>query len=782
MIIRTYLSLLLGSTLLFGVAQQSVRAAEPPEGTQGWPQLPQAPQNAPNIVVILIDDVGFGATNVFGGPISTPDLTRLAGTGLRYNNFHVNALCSPSRASLLTGYNDRQVGFGNIEEAASKHPGYNTVLPTNVTPIAEVLKEHGYNTAAFGKWHNTPYWQISAAGPFDLWPTGRWGFEHFYGFLAAADNQYYPRLYRDQTPVEPSSTPEQGYYFTTDITNEAIRWMHQHDAVAHDKPFFIYYATGATHEPHHVPKAWIAKYKGKFDQGWDVIRQQSFDRQKALGVIPANAELTPRPSTLPAWDSLSPDEKKLLAHQAEVYAAFAEETDQEVGRLLATLREEGISDNTLVLEIFGDNGGSAEGGFLGKDVKNADGSTPDVRTRLADSDALGSELYFNHYAAAWAWALTSPFQGTKQDAAHLGGTTDPLVISWPARIHDANGLRGQFGHLNDIAPTLYEAAGITPPTRTAGIEQIPLEGKSLLYTFDHPDAPSRHRVQYFTTSGNLGIYSDGWWAGQLAQETWEVGDNRVYLARGVQPRTHPWELYRLSDDYSQAHDLAAKYPEKLKELQALFQKEAIRNHADPIRPGIDAYPLGTATGQTVFTYRFGVDRVSTRFAPDLGNDPYTLSADVDIPAGGAQGVIFAEGGRYGGVALYVSNGRLVYEVNAHGVRTGQIVTSAPLPVGKRHIVVTVAPEQERTTGKTDAAAEMIRRWVGGKPVPAAVTLSVDGAPAGQAHFSNIALSSKETLDIGRDLGSAVSPAYTVPAAFTGHIDKVTLTTPGLINQ
>lgn len=465
-----------------------------------------------------------------------------------------------------------------------------------------------------------------------------------------------------------------------------------------------------------------------------------------------------------------------------MYAAFAEETDQEVGRLLATLREEGISDNTLVLEIFGDNGGSAEGGFLGKDVKNADGSTPDVRTRLADSDALGSELYFNHYAAAWAWALTSPFQGTKQDAAHLGGTTDPLVISWPARIHDANGLRGQFGHLNDIAPTLYEAAGITPPTRTAGIEQIPLEGKSLLYTFDHPDAPSRHRVQYFTTSGNLGIYSDGWWAGQLAQETWEVGDNRVYLARGVQPRTHPWELYRLSDDYSQAHDLAAKYPEKLKELQALFQKEAIRNHADPIRPGIDAYPLGTATGQTVFTYRSGVDRVSTRFAPDLGNDPYTLSADVDIPAGGAQGVIFAEGGRYGGVALYVSNGRLVYEVNAHGVRTGQIVTSAPLPVGKRHIVVTVAPEQERTTGKTDAAAEMIRRWVGGKPVPAAVTLSVDGAPAGQAHFSNIALSSKETLDIGRDLGSAVSPAYTVPAAFTGHIDKVTLTTPGLINQ
>jgi len=478
--------------------------------TSAWPEPPKAPSGAPNVVLILVDDVGFGATSTFGGPISTPTFDKLAAEGLRYNSFHVNSLCSPTRAALLTGRNNHEVGFGSISEWSAPYPGYNTLLPKSSATIAEVLKENGYSTAAFGKWHNTPTWQVSPQGPFDRWPTGL-GFEHFYGFLQAADNQYYTRIYRDQTPVEPNKTPEQGYHFTTDITNEAINWLHQHDAVASDKPFFIYYATGATHTPHQVPQKWINLYKGKFDRGWDVIRQEAFDRQRKLGVIPANAELTPRPDGLPAWDSLTPQQKKLLAHQAEVYAGFAQQTDYEIGRLLDAIREEGQADNTVVLEIFGDNGASAEGGLDGTDARDINGKPLTVEARLDTADLLGSETFMNHYAAAWAWALSSPFQGTKQDASHLGGTTDPLVIVWPGHIKDAGGLRSQFSHVIDIAPTIYDIAGVTPPAIINGIAQTPLEGVGLTYTFDNPQEPTHHAVQYFTTSGNRAIYKDGWW-------------------------------------------------------------------------------------------------------------------------------------------------------------------------------------------------------------------------------------------------------------------------------
>ena len=503
---------LLGETSFRTPPSSTVASANPAKAQAAFPEEVTARQGAPNIVLILVDDVGFSATSTFGGAIQTPNFDKLAAAGLRYNNFHVNSLCSPTRAALLSGRNNHQVGFGAVAEAASGFPGYNSLWPKSAASIAEVLKDNGYSTAAFGKWHNTPIWQVSPVGPFDRWPTGL-GFQHFYGFLAGYDNQYFPRLFRDTVPVEPPHTPDQGYSLTTDMTDEAIRWLHQLEAVAPQKPFFLYYAPGATHTPHQVPKAWIAKYKGKFDAGWDEMRRATFERQKKLGVIPANAELTPRPAGLPAWESLPADEKKLLAHQAEVYAAFTEQTDYEIGRLLEEINDSGKSENTLVIEIFGDNGASAEGGPDGYDAKDDQGKPLSIQQRLATSDAEGSELYMNHFAAAWAWALSTPFQGTKMDASHLGGTTDPMIISWPAKIHDKGGLRSQFQHVTDIAPSIYEAAQIKMPDGVNGTEQLPLEGSSLLYTFDHPrrtQQPSRSVLCYGGQSCHLQRWLVGW--------------------------------------------------------------------------------------------------------------------------------------------------------------------------------------------------------------------------------------------------------------------------------
>ena len=734
------------------------------EAQRTWPRPPKAPAGAPNVVLILVDDVGFGATSTFGGPIPTPTFDKLAAAGLRYNSFHVNSLCSPTRAALLTGRNNHEVGFGSIAEWSSPYSGYNTLLPKSSATIAEVLKENGYATAAFGKWHNTPMWQVSPAGPFDRWPTGL-GFDYFYGFIQAADSQYYPRIFRDTTPVEPGTTPQQGYHFTTDITNDAITWLHRHDAVASDQPFFIYYATGATHTPHQVPQKWIDMYKGKFDQGWDALRQAAFDRQKSLGVIPANAELTPRPAGLPAWDSLTPDQKKLLAHQMEVYAGFLAQTDYEIGRMLDAIRDEGQADNTVVMEIVGDNGASAEGGLEGTDAHDVNGKPLTIEARLDTADLLGSETYMNHYAAAWAWALSSPFPGTKQDASHLGGTTDPLIIVWPGHIKDAGGLRSQFSHVNDIAPTIYDIVGVKPPAEVDGVAQTPLEGTSLTYTFDSASAPSRHHVQYFCTSGNRAIYKDGWWAGDLFHSTWEG----VVLTGGVADKdldTHPWELYNLNDDYSQAHNLAGKYPEKLKEMQALFAQEATRNHVSPLLPAMEEYPAGQAAGQRTFTYRSGVDRLPYAIAPHLAGHAYTITADIDVPAEGGDGVIVAQGGRYGGLSLFVKDRRVIYEINAYGNRSGQLVATDPLAPGKAHVVLSLVPNE--AVGKEDAA------FAQRHPIPGTAQLSVNGQPEGQAQFANVNLRFGETLDIGSDLGSPVSPDYRTPDRFTGQIDKVTI--------
>src|SRR6185437_9420857 len=554
-----------------------------------WPPEPKAEKGAPNILLILVDDAGFGETSTFGGPAYTPNYDRLAADGLRYNEFQVNAICSPTRAALLSGRNAHAVGFGDTTDAGAGYPGYNTVWPKSAASIAEVLKDNGYSTAAFGKWHNTPVWEVSPAGPFDRWPTGM-GFQYFYGFMAGQDNQYYTRIYEDTTPIEPPVTPDHGYDFTHDMTNQAIHWLHEHDTVAPNKPFFIYFATGAVHAPHQVPKKWIDLYQGKFKQGWDELRRETFARQKRLGVIPADAELTPRPPGLQAWNSLGEEEKKLLAHQAQVYAGYVTQVDSEIGRLLEAIHNEGKTNNTIVLWIFGDNGGNAQGGPLGFDAQDVNGKPRSIKDRLAIAQDLGSAMFMNDYAAAWGWAESCPFQGAKVDAAHLGGTRDPLVISWPAGIKDAGGLRSQFSHVTDIAPTLYQVAGIVPPKEVNRVRQSPLAGVSLAYTFDHPNAPSRHHVQYFEARGNRSIYKDGWWAGDVVRETWE-SHGGVGANTNSNVNLRPWELYDLTKDYSQAHDLAKRYPEKLKEMKQLFNEEARRNHVYPLLPKTGSLPL-----------------------------------------------------------------------------------------------------------------------------------------------------------------------------------------------
>lgn len=745
------------------------------KSTPAWPAVVTPPKGAPNVVLILVDDVGFSTTSTFGGPVYTPNFTKLAESGLRYNEFHVNAICAPSRAALLSGRNNHEIGFGTITEHAQGYPGYNSVWPKSSASIAKVLVDNGYSTAAFGKWHNTPVWEANPAGPFDRWPTGE-GFEYFYGFLSAFDNQYYPRIYRDTTPVEPSKTPAQGYNFDDDITSDAIRWLHRHDAVAPQKPFFIYFATASTHTPHEVPKEWIEKYKGKFDEGWDKLRAETFVREKKLGVIPQNAEDTPRPDGLAAWDSLSTDEKKLLAHQAEVYAGFTAQADHEIGELLQAIKEEGQADNTLVIEIFGDNGGCGEDGPTGYDVHQMNGKLASIDQRLKDEDNFGSELYMNAYAAPWAWAFSTPFQGTKADASHLGGTRDPMVLVWPGHIKQIGGLRSQFSHLNDVAPTIYEAAGIKPPVEVDGVKQTPLEGTSLLYTLNDPKAPSRHHIQYFETNGNKAIYKDGWWAGDLLRNSWNrIGSPGYSADQLLAANTHPWELYNLNDDYSQAHNLADKDPKKLEEMKALFDKEAWRNQVYPLLP-LRHLISRPEDARTTFVYRSGVDRLQDTMNPRTGaGTGYTIRADIDNPSGNAEGVIIAQGSRYGGFTLFVKDKHIHFEINSSGHNSGEMISKKELPAGHSMIIVNVIPEPAKPL-PADATPAMKQQAM---PFPAKGRMELNGAEEATTNFLNVPAgggywSAAESLDVGSDLGSAVSDEYMSPNRFTGKINTVTL--------
>jgi arylsulfatase len=734
-----------------------------------WPQSAHAPAGAPNVVLILLDDVGFGAAGTFGGPAATPELDRLAASGVRYNDFNTTAICSPTRAALLSGHNQHQVGFGNLQDVAAGFPGYNTIWHKETASVAKILSDNGYSTAAFGKWHNTPIWEISPVGPFDHWPTGL-GFDYFYGFMWGESSQWEPLLYRNTEPVAAPAGFEQGYHLTTDLVDHALHWVREHDAVSPDKPFFLYFATGAAHAPHHVPKSWIEKYKGKFDQGWDKLREETFARQKQLGVIPASAELTPRPPGLPAWNDLSADQKRLYAHQMEVYAAFLSQTDEEVGRLLAGLKDEGKEKNTLVLYVVGDNGGSAEGGLEGSDTNlaTAVGAKNELAAMMQHIDDLGGPFYDNHYSAGWSWATTAPFQWMKQIASHFGGTRDGFVVSWPGHTAKPDVVRPQFAHVNDVAPTILQAAGIKFPDVVDGVKQLPLEGKSLVATFTDPSAQTGHDEQYFEIFGNRAIYKDGWVAGARRYAPWELFSNPLRIYQGDFTRDH-WELYHVAEDYSEAHDLAAQNPEKLAELKAEFDKEAKRNGVYPLTPIPLLHAPSPIAGRTHFSYGEGVDRLPLAVTPDLTAKPHRVTAEIEVPDAKADGVIVAEGGRYGGFSLFAKGGKLIYENNTYGTTHEQIVADGALQPGHATVVLEFTP---------DATLAGLGGFLSrAKPGPGKATVSVNGKLVGSAHFSEFGgfgSSIDEPLDIGRDTGSPVSSDYTAPNPYAGRVTRVTI--------
>ncbi|PHJ61848.1 arylsulfatase [Nostoc linckia z18] len=723
-----------------------------------FPQPITAPDKAPNVVLVILDDVGFGQASTFGGPVETPNLTRLAESGLRYNQFHTTALCSPTRAALLTGRNHHSVNTGVVEELATGYPGYTTILPKSAATVAEVLRQNGYNTAAFGKWHNTPDFETSVAGPFDRWPTGL-GFEYFYGFLGGDTNQWSPALVENTKRVEKPAN-NQDYHLTPDLVNHAIAWIRNQQSIAPDKPFFAYLATGATHAPHHAPKAWIDKYKGKFDQGWDKLREEIFARQKQLGVIPANAQLTPRPEELPAWDSLSADQKKLSAHMAEVFAGFLAHTDYEIGRLIDAVDQLGELDNTLVIYIVGDNGASAEGGLTGtvNELKFFNGVPENLPQLLASYDDLGSPKTFNHFPAPWAWAVNTPFQWTKQIASHFGGTRNPLIISWGEGIKDKGGIRSQFHHVIDIAPTILEVAGVTAPKEVNGVKQQPIEGTSLAYTFDNPDASSHRETQYFEMFGNRAIYHRGWVAaarhGRLPWERTVKGDFD----------TDKWELYNIAEDFSEANNLAPENPEKLEKLQKLFFKEARKHQVLPLDDRVlDRFDVkirpSLTVGRTNFTYYPGVFGIPEGSAPNLKNRSFSITANVEIPETGAEGILLTQGGRFAGWSFFLEDSKPTYVYNYANAVRYIIQSPEKLPPGKSTIQFDFDYDGG-TVGKGGIGKLFINQQQvaeGRIEKTIAYRLALD-----------------ETFDVGRDTGTPVVDTYQVPFTFTGNLQQVSL--------
>jgi arylsulfatase A-like enzyme len=644
----------------------------------------KAPKGAPNVVIILIDDMGFGVSEAFGGPVTTPTMDKLAENGLKYNRFHTTALCSPTRVALLTGYNHHSNNMGCIAECATTFPGNTSVRPQSITPMAEVLRQNGYNTAAFGKYHETPPWEISNSGPQDRWPT-RSGFEKFYGFIGGETNQWAPLVYDGVTLVETPEDPN--YHFTTDMTNQAISWVRFQKALSPDKPFFMYYAPGATHAPHHVPKAWAEKYKGKFDQGWDKIRELTLERQKKLGIVPQNAKLAPKPEAIKDWEKLSADEKKLFTRQMEVYAGFAEQTDYEVGRLISAIRELGKLDNTLIIFIAGDNGASAEGQMNGmySEMTYFNAVPETVEGMLKHYNEWGGPSTYPHFSAGWAVAMDAPFSYTKQVASDFGGTRNGMIIQWPAGIKAKGELRSQFGHVIDIAPTVYEVANIPAPKMVNGIQQDPIEGTSLAYTFQDAGAAEKHTVQYFEMFGNRGIYQDGWYARTIHRAAWE-GTVRAPLTEDK------WELYNTSEDFSLANDLATQNADKLKSLQDLFMAEAEKYHVLPIDDRLlertNAELMGRPTvmgNRNSVTYGEGMKGMGVDIFIDLRSASYTITTEVAIDAK-ANGVIVCQGGRFGGLSFYMKGGKPAFTYNYLGLESTQIMASEPLKPGNYKIV------------------------------------------------------------------------------------------------
>jgi len=736
------------------------------DSTPDFPKEIVPPKDAPNILLILTDDVGFGASSPFGGPIPTPAFDRIAKEGLRFNNFHTTALCSPTRAALITGRNHHSVQTGVITEFGTGYPGYNSVMSKENGTVAQVLREYAYSSSWYGKNHNVPDWMTSQAGPFDLWPTGL-GFNYFYGFIGGDTDNWRPALFEGTKPIEPY-VGKPDYILNVDLADHAIDWIRMQKSVAPQKPFFAYYATGSAHAPHHAPKDWIARFKGKFDQGWDKVREETFARQKQMGIIPADAKLTPRPEELPAWDSLSADQKKVFARMAEVYAAALAHADHNIGRVIDAVEQLGQLDNTLIIYIMGDNGCSGEGTLQGTSNElavNANDVTETLPFLLSMMDELGGPKGYNHMPAAWAWGFDSPFQWTKQVASHFGGTRNGLVISWPARIKDKGGIRTQFHHVIDIVPTIYEAVGITPPAMLDGVPQKPIEGVSMAYTFDNARAPSTRKTQYFEMLGNRALYSDGWMASTTPKRLpWQPKAK----PGSDDPLTFDWELYQVAQDFTQATDLAKQNPDKLRELQDLFWSEAARYNVLPLdakfAERVDpAIRPSLTRGRSVFTYNAGMIRIPEGSAPDLKNKSYSVTAEVKIPQGGADGVLATQGGRFGGWGLMVLDGKPVF-VHA--------LSNQPQHKYK------VASNEKLTPG--DHTIRFGFTYDGGGIGKGGTgTLFVDDKQVAQAKIDRTVccrFALDETFDVGEDTASPVIEDYAdkMPFRFTGVLKTVVI--------
>jgi arylsulfatase len=718
----------------------------------------KAPAKAPNVLIVLIDDMGFGQSSSFGGPIHMPTSERLANNGLRYNHFHTTALCSPTRAALLSGRNHHMNNMGSITETATAFPGQTGQRPNSVAPVAEMLRLNGYSTAAFGKSHETAAWEVSPSGPTDRWPT-RSGFDKFYGFIGGETNQWAPLLYDGMTQVELSKDPK--YHFMTDMTDQAIKWVQGEKSLTPDKPFFIYFAPGATHAPHQVPKEWIAKYKGKFDQGWDKVREETLARQIKLGVVPAGTKLAPKPEAIKDWATLSLDEKKLFARQMEVFAAFGEYTDHEIGRLVDAIGEAGQLDNTLVFYMIGDNGASAEGGMVGlfNEYTYFNGVHETVQDILKHYDELGGPATYPHYAAGWAVAGDTPFTWTKQVASSFGGTRNGMVIHWPKGINAKGEVRAQFHHVIDIAPTILEAAGLPEPTSVNGTAQSPIEGVSLAYTFADSKAPSRHTTQYFEIFGNRAIYHDGWLAGTVHRAAWEFKVRRP-LEEDI------WELYDAREDFSLTNDLAANNAGKLKELQELFLKEAVKYNVLPLDDRLQERFVAALVGRpdlmagrTSLTVYDGMTGMSENVFINLKNKSHTITAEVEVPKKGTNGVILAQAGRFGGWSLYMKDGKPTYTYNWLGLQRFTVAAAQAVPAGKATI---------RFEFVYDG---------GGMGKGGTGTLFVNGkkVATGRVDKTQFAVfSADEGADVGVDGGTPVMDYKKGDNKFTGKIRSVTI--------
>jgi arylsulfatase len=717
-----------------------------------------APKGAPNVVVILIDDIGFGASQAFGGPINMPTLDKLAATGLKYNRFHTTALCSPTRVAILTGYNHHSNNAGSIMETSTTFPGNTGVRPQSITPMAEVLRQNGFSTAAFGKYHETPPWEISVSGSLDRWPTHS-GFDKFYGFIGGETNQWAPLVYDGVTQVEVPK--DKDYHFTTDMTNNAISWVRFQQALTPEKPFFIYFATGAAHAPHHAPKAWIDKYKGKFDAGWDRLREETLEKQKKLGLVPQNVKLATKPTDIKDWDKLSADEKRLFTRQMEVYAGFCEHTDNEIGRLVGAIEDLGELDNTLILYVVGDNGTSAEGQMNGmyNEMTYFNGVPETVPDMLKHIDEWGGPSTYPHMAAGWAVALDAPFAWTKQVASDFGGTRNGMVAHWPAGIKAKGEVRSQFTHVIDIAPTVYEATKIPAPKTVNGIAQDPIEGTSFLYSFDDANAKEKHTTQYFEMFGNRAIYSDGWYARTIHRAAW----NQKPYAGLAEDK---WELYNSNEDFSLANDLASQNADKLKELQALFMSEGEKYHVLPIDDRLlvrtNAELVGRPAlmeGRNSLTLGEGMKGMAIDVFISTRNTSYSITADVDVSANG-NGVIVCQGGRFGGFSFYVKGGKPMFTYNYLGLQSFNIASTQSLKPGKHTIVYDFKYDGDGL-GKGGVGS-----------------ITIDGAKAGEGRIEKTQpgiFSVDDLADVGTDDGTQVAN-YGGAAKFNGKLNKVKIET------